>query len=48
MLARQRAAAGKAGSLPMSRGSCWMMIVARRFFSICLMRASEASVSARS
>jgi GAF domain-containing protein len=43
-----RAAAGNAGSLPMSRGSCWMMTVAFRFFSICLMRSSEAMVSARS
>ena len=41
------AAAGKAGSLSMSRGSCWMMTVAFRFFAICLKRSNEASVSAR-
>ena len=41
------AAAGKAGSLSMSRGSCWMITVAFRFFAICLKRSNEASVSAR-
>ena len=44
----QRAAIGNAGSLSMSRGSCWMITVAFRFFSICFMRCIEAMVSARS
>ena len=44
----QRAAAGNAGSFGMSRGSCWMMKVALRFFWICLMRSIDASVWARS
>ena len=42
------AATGNAGSLPMSRGSCWMMTVAFRLAAIFLMRSSEAIVSARS
>jgi len=42
------AAAGKAGSLPRSRGSCWMMTVALRFAAIFLKRSTEASVAARS
>ena len=42
------AAAGNAGSLPTSRGSCWMMTVALRFAAIFLKRSTEASVAARS
>jgi hypothetical protein len=42
------AAAGNAGSLPMSRMSCWMMTVALRFATICFMRSIEATVAARS
>jgi hypothetical protein len=34
------ATVGNAGSLSMSRGSCWMMTVALRFFSICFKRSS--------
>ena len=42
------AAAGNAGSLPMSRRSCWMMTVALRFPAIFFTRSSEATVAARS
>ena len=42
------AAAGNAGSLPMSRMSCWMTTVAFRFATICFMRSIEATVAARS
>ena len=42
------AAAGNAGSLPMSRMSCWMTTVALRFATICFMRSIEATVAARS
>jgi len=45
---RYFAAAGNAGSLPMSRMSCWMMTVALRFATICFMRSIEATVAARS
>src|SRR5690349_19010513 len=45
---RYFAACGKAGSLVMSRGSCWMTMVALRFFWMSLMRSIDASVSARS
>src|SRR5687768_6005482 len=40
--------AGNVGSLPRSPGSCWMITVARRFFSMDLKRSSDASVWARS
>jgi hypothetical protein len=36
--------AGKTGSLPTSRASCWMMTVALRLAAIFLKRSSEASV----
>src|SRR5262245_28236059 len=42
------AAAGNAGSLPMSRMSCWMMTVALRLAAICFIRSIEAIVAARS
>src|SRR5262249_22428236 len=42
------AAFGNAGSFPISRGSCWMITVAFRFFSIPLIRWIEAMVCARS
>src|SRR4030095_12186455 len=42
------AAAGNAGSLPMSRMSCWMTTVAFTFATICFMRSIEATVAARS
>src|SRR5262249_27393863 len=42
------AAAGNAGSLPMSRMSCWMMTVAFTFPTICFIRSIEAIVAARS
>ena len=42
------AAAGKAGSLPMSRRSCWMITVAWRFAAIFFIRSSDATVCARS
>src|SRR5439155_1570036 len=42
------AAAWNAGSLPMSRMSCWMTMVALRFAAICFMRSIEAIVAARS
>src|SRR2546427_266063 len=42
------AAAGNAGSLPMSRMSCWMTRVALRFATSCFMRSIEATVAARS
>src|ERR1041384_4173722 len=42
------AAAGNAGSLPMSRMSCWMMTVAFRLATIPFMRSIEATVAARS
>ena len=42
------AAAGNAGSLPMSRESCWMMTVPFTFPTICFMRSIDASVAARS
>src|SRR4029453_2918437 len=42
------AAPGNAGSLPMSRMSCWITTVALRFVTICFMRSIEATVAARS
>src|SRR5262249_10258694 len=42
------AAAGNAGSLPMSRMSCWMTTVALSAAAIFLKRSSEAMVCARS
>src|SRR6185503_1022205 len=42
------AAAGNAGSLPMSRTSCWMTTVAFRLATSCFMRSMEATVAARS
>lgn len=45
--AAQRAAAGNAGSLGMSRPSCWITTVAFRFSAIFRKRSSDASVSAR-
>ena len=42
------AAAGKAGSLPMSRRSCWMITVALRFAAIFFIRSIDATVCARS
>ena len=42
------AAFGKAGSLAMSAGSCWMTTLAPRFFAMRSNRSIEASVSARS
>jgi len=42
------ASAGKAGSLPMSRRSCWMITVALRFAAIFFNRSSDATVCARS
>ena len=41
------AAAGNAGSLPMSRASCWMITVALRFLAMVLKRSNDASVSCR-
>ena len=42
------AAAGKAGNLPMSRRSCWMITVALRFAATFFIRSIDATDCARS